>query len=191
MGQNVLRLVGYWDDPLTPDGWPSVRDFVCAGLSAVERDAVVAYLRSGTPFVALAGFSACRVCGIANGSTELTDGEYFVWPEGLVHYVETHDVRLPEEVVTIARRGPARPVDPLAVEPALFETRELVVDERWWRSLPLSTSHRAEPPAQRALVERLLPSRSHVAETLIAIETVSYEVTAMVSSLDFCSDSGN
>ncbi|WP_127502582.1 hypothetical protein [Actinoplanes solisilvae] len=100
-------------------------------MSAEERGAVVAYLRSGTAVVAAAGFSVCRVCGDDNGSTELTDGEHFVWPEGLAHYVEAHDVRLPDEVVAVAARGPARPVDPLAIGPDLFAT----VDEQWWRSL--------------------------------------------------------
>jgi hypothetical protein len=30
------------------------------------------------------------------GSSELTDG-YWVWPEGLIHYVEVHGVSLPED----------------------------------------------------------------------------------------------
>ena len=30
------------------------------------------------------------------GRTDLTDGT-FVWPDGLAHYVERHDVRLPEQ----------------------------------------------------------------------------------------------
>ncbi|GIE36219.1 hypothetical protein Ait01nite_092640 [Actinoplanes italicus] len=127
---------------MTPEDWPSVSDFLGAG-SLIERDAVLAYLRSGTPLVAFAGRSVCRVCGIDNGSTELTDGEYFIWPEGLAHYVEAHNVRLPEDVVAVARRGPARPIDPSAVERALFETRDLVVDEQWWRCLPRSR-HRAD-----------------------------------------------
>jgi hypothetical protein len=50
--------------------------------------------------------------GEANGSTELTDGKHFVWPQGLAHYVEAHDVRLPDDVMVVAERGPAGPVDP-------------------------------------------------------------------------------
>lgn len=135
MGQDTLRLIGYWYEPSTPEDWPSVSGFV-GECPPTERDAVVAYLRSGTPLVAFAGHSVCRVCGLDNGSTELTDGEHFVWPQGLAHYVEAHHVRLPQEVVAVARRGPAQPIDPIAVERALFETRTLVVDEQWWRSLP-------------------------------------------------------
>ncbi|RAK34456.1 hypothetical protein B0I29_11155 [Actinoplanes lutulentus] len=147
MSQKVLRLVGYWDDPSTPDGWPDVHDFLDDSLPAEERDAVVAYLRSGTVYVAFAGLSVCRVCGVLNGSTEMTDGEHFVWPEGLSHYVESHGVRLPAEVLEVARRGLIRPIDLLAFERALFETRELTIDERWWRSLSAITSRRARHPA--------------------------------------------
>jgi hypothetical protein len=138
MSQAILRLVGYWNDSSAPapDGWPDVHVFLSEDLQPDERDDLVAYLRSGTVFVAFAGFSTCRLCGILNGSTEMTDGEHFVWPEGLSHYVEAHSVRLPAEVLEVARRGAARPVDPLAFERALFETQELTIDEGWWRRLP-------------------------------------------------------
>ncbi|GIE90158.1 hypothetical protein [Actinoplanes regularis] len=149
MSQKILRSIGCWSDPSAPNDLPDVRDFVGDGLSAEERDAVVAYLHSGTVFVASAGFSVCRVCGIRNGSTELTDGEHFVWPEGLSHYVESHDVRLPEEVLAVARRGPARPIDPFTFERALFETRAVAIDERWWRSLPAIMSRRDMQPTDK------------------------------------------
>ncbi|WP_269748404.1 hypothetical protein [Actinoplanes awajinensis] len=38
---------------------------------------MVTYLRSGTEYVAFAGYSLCRVCGIQNGTTELTDDEHW------------------------------------------------------------------------------------------------------------------
>ena len=37
------------------------------------------------------------------GSAELTDG-YWVWPEGLVKYVETHKIRLPVEFIEHMKR---------------------------------------------------------------------------------------
>jgi hypothetical protein len=95
-----------------------------------ERDVVVAYLRSGTTLVAFAGTSVCRLCGVDNGGTELTDGFHFIWPDGFAQSVEAHDPRLPEDVVMIARRGPARPVDPFDVERVMFETGDVLVDER-------------------------------------------------------------
>lgn len=135
MSQRVLRVIGYWQDPSAPKARPDVRDFVDPGIDPEQRAAVATYLRSGTVFVAAAGFSTCRICGIVNGSTELTDGKHFVWPQGLAHYVEVHDVRLPDDVTAIAERGPAEPVDPSEVERALFGTHELAVDEHWWRTV--------------------------------------------------------
>jgi hypothetical protein len=128
----LLRLIGYWDGRAAPGDWPDVCSFVATCDSAVGR-AVAAYLRSGTVFAATAGVSVCRLCGGANGSAEQTDGEHFVWPEGLAHYVEEHGVRLPDEVVAVAVRGPARPV---ALE---WFTREalasggVTIDVDWWR----------------------------------------------------------
>ena len=133
--RRTIRLIGYWQGPLVPDGWPDVREFVSESPSVELRRAVATYLRSGTAFVVAAGFSACRFCGIRNGSAELTDGEHFVWPQGLAHYVESHDVWLPEEVVTVARRGPAPPVDPLGFGLAQLETGEVEVDYKWWQSV--------------------------------------------------------
>jgi hypothetical protein len=135
VGLRVLRLIGYWDGPFTGEGWPDVRDFIDIDSDVEQRRAVAEYLRSGTAFAFAGGWSNCRVCDIRNGTTELTDGLHFVWPEGLAHYVEEHAVRLPDEVLAIAERGPAQIVDPAAMERAIFETRELAIADEWWRSL--------------------------------------------------------
>ncbi|MEU8285341.1 hypothetical protein AB0C01_13470 [Micromonospora sp. NPDC048905] len=131
----VLRLIGYWDGPAVSETLPDVCDFVTADANVTLRRAVAAYLRSGTVFTATAGVSVCRLCGAANGSTEQTDGEHFVWPEGLAHYVEEHDVRLPDEIAAVALSGVAAPVDSEWFEHAVLETGELRIDEDWWRGL--------------------------------------------------------
>jgi len=64
------------------------------------------------------GISPCRLCGIKNGSLEFTDGTY-LWPEGLVHYIREHAVRMPEAVVAHA-------------EARLAEVEEAQVDDAWW-----------------------------------------------------------
>ena len=131
----TLRLIGYWDGPAAPKGLPDVCDFVCLDADVTMQRAVAAYLRSGTVFVAGAGVSVCRLCGAANGSTEQTDGDHFVWPEGLAHYVEEHGVRLPDEVAAAAARGAAPAVDLECFTRALLKTGELRVDVDWWYGL--------------------------------------------------------
>ncbi|UQU64547.1 hypothetical protein COUCH_37300 [Couchioplanes caeruleus] len=131
MARKVLRLIGYWRGDRDAMRWPDVRDFMGTGAGGADS-AVAAYLRSGTLFAAAAGRSPCRVCGVANGSGEVTDGELFVWPEGLSHYVEAHGVVLPEEVVAAARRGVARAVDSSEFVRKMFDSGEIVIDDEWW-----------------------------------------------------------
>jgi hypothetical protein len=114
----ALRLIGYWAGP-HESGWPRVKDFVDPGWDARERERIAIYLREGMSIRFYMGISMCRLCGSPNGSGEQTDGTY-LWPEGLTHYVEVHNVRLPEEFVEHALR----------VQDA-FDGVE--VDRDWWR----------------------------------------------------------
>ncbi|WP_327011281.1 hypothetical protein OHA72_30780 [Dactylosporangium sp. NBC_01737] len=121
----VLRMIGYWDGPAAPDGLPDVCGSVTPGADPAVQRSVAAYLRSGTVLAVAAGMSRCRLCGTVNGSAELSDGTHFVWPEGLAHYVEAHDVRLPDEVAAVAARGPAPAVDPGPLS-------DVPADMAWW-----------------------------------------------------------
>jgi len=61
-------------------------------------------------------FDECSVPDQQMGSRDLTDGTW-VWPEGLAHYVEAHEVSLPEAFVehSVRQAGsglPERSVDP-------------------------------------------------------------------------------
>ena len=59
------------------------------------------------------------------GSGEFSDGEW-LWPEGLAHYIEAHQVRLPEPVVeSMERRGWRVPAD-------LGPLDGNLVDESFW-----------------------------------------------------------
>jgi hypothetical protein len=136
----TLRLIGYWAGPGAEE-WPDPRLFACSDPDAAGRQRVLEYLQAGTVYVAAGGASFCRFCGAANGSVELTDGEHFVWPEGLAHYVSDHDVCLPDAVTALMARPPV-PVDDLAFVHALFQTRRIKIDSDWWGSLRDSTSSR-------------------------------------------------
>lgn len=119
-----LEVLGWWFHEQAPDGWPRPQALV-ARWDAAERAVVARYLRAGKVLVSYAEASFCRfACGERDmGCSDLTDGT-FVWPEGLVHYVEQHAVRLPERFVAHARARGGE-VAPFALpEPAfgLFDT---------------------------------------------------------------------
>lgn len=91
-GDEKLYWVGYW---------ASEREPALPSPEVVEwhpdlRELVVDFLKAGEVRHRWRGFSTCRICGASNGTTCLTDG-VFMWPEGLAHYVEEHDVGIPRE----------------------------------------------------------------------------------------------
>ena len=96
-----LRLIGYWNQ----DGrhFPDPRKLVRPGwLAPDDLVSLLHYLRAAPLHDMQLGLSWCRFsCGAADrviGSREFWDG-IWVWPEGLAHYVECHQVMLPEEFV--------------------------------------------------------------------------------------------
>lgn len=100
-----LKLIGYWHaDSELDEGaqWPRPDDFIDESWERYEREDVARYLEHGFFYRCSMGNSHCRICGVSNGSLELTDGTYY-WPEGLAHYVDAHNVRLPEEFLEHVR----------------------------------------------------------------------------------------
>lgn len=97
-----LRYLGYWktrDKRYTRDPRPNPQDFVDLTWGPSHREAVVAYLQSGTLLYFWIGSSTCRFCKLRpNGKLCLTDGT-FGWPEGLAHYVQEHGLRPPQEFI--------------------------------------------------------------------------------------------
>lgn len=97
-----LEVLGWWFSPFAPSTLPRPQALV-GGWEPRARELVLRYLRGGKVLVRYPEASFCRFdCGEqAMGASDLTDGRY-VWPEGLAHYVERHDVRLPEPFVAHA-----------------------------------------------------------------------------------------
>lgn len=92
----ILKTIGYWWSEFEQD-LPSPSKHV-GPYSPEEKQRIVSYLQGGDTVHQYRGSSSCRICGCRNGSTEYTDGEY-IWPSGLTHYIEDHDVLLPLEFV--------------------------------------------------------------------------------------------
>lgn len=109
---NKLRPLGHWqpqiislnEPDLESDDLPDPSNLVCRNwIESSLKKKLVAYLRNGLTYNSYRGVSYCRFgCGIDNcemGFREFTDGVW-VWPEGLQHYVNKHDVMLPDEFVS-------------------------------------------------------------------------------------------
>jgi hypothetical protein len=94
-----LRAIGYWIGSGNTE-LPHPQNFQDLNWNAIEKQMVIDYLQKGTIAIAYMGLSWCRFeCGELNmGASDLSDGIY-CWPEGLVHYIEKHSVRLPEEFI--------------------------------------------------------------------------------------------
>jgi len=125
-----LKLIGYWapdrwahsrargDSPGDGAGRPfkeeeeslfiHPRHRVDPGWEMEDRARIVQYLFDAPAVAFSRGMSYCRFgCGW-NGSAERSDGVW-VWPEGLAHYVQSHDVRLPDDLISHVRRRGFRP----------------------------------------------------------------------------------
>jgi hypothetical protein len=105
---NTPRPLGFWHYPY--DGQqelPYPGALVCPGwLPPDEITKLIAYLKTGATYETWRGLSHCRFqCGVDDremGCRDFTDG-LWIWPEGLYHYIETHDIRLPEEFIASCR----------------------------------------------------------------------------------------
>lgn len=102
---NKKILIGYWNndnndypeyphpkDLIDPEYWKAIEK------AYINKSYFVEYLDSGIPSTHYRGFSVCRICGIALGSSERCDDKY-VWPYKLSHYIQEHDVMLPIEFI--------------------------------------------------------------------------------------------
>lgn len=115
-----LEILGHWFNPHAPATLPRPQSLV--GVWDPERRAAVLnYLRAGRELTRFPEPSFCRFdCGIAHtGAGDYTDGRW-VWPEGLPHYVESHDVRLPEPFVTHAHACGGEPPSPIRIPKVVF-----------------------------------------------------------------------
>ena len=126
-----IRLIGYWNSDFEPQ-WPNPYHFVDRTWDKAERELVINHLISGFPMNWQMGYSWCRFqCGKTNnGSKELSDG-YYIWPEGLVHYLEAHEIKLPLEFIEHCKTYRA------SDEKTLFHRERIHenyynINDKWW-----------------------------------------------------------
>lgn len=98
MNRKLYLAIGYWyeeDRPNLPDpAW-----FTDDNYPEQEKKKVIDYLKKGKQITLYRGWSNCRICGEKTpGGSDDTDGLY-IFPSGLVHYVEKHNLHLPDEFI--------------------------------------------------------------------------------------------
>lgn len=69
-----------------------------------DKNKIINYLKNGSSCAQYLGWSTCRICRKENGFSDFTDDKW-IWPEGLAHYVEDHNVRLPREFINHMRNN--------------------------------------------------------------------------------------
>lgn len=104
--QRPLLTVGHWGSA-GGSRYPNPVNLIDDSWDEDERYDVMTYLEHAAVARAYMGYSPCRICGSDNGNLELTDGT-FIWPDGLVHYVRDHAIRLLEAFVGHVRQQVAR-----------------------------------------------------------------------------------
>lgn len=103
----MLEKIGYWNDETMED---FIEPQVLVGQWASKRlkQRVLDYLGAGRVASDHDGHCRCRFkCSTGEQPMrcrDLTDGTW-VWPESLVHYVDKHDVVLPDEFIDHAERN--------------------------------------------------------------------------------------
>ena len=121
-----LIAIGYWKSEYEPN-YPHPQQLQDESWNKDEKQLVIDHLRNSITAILYKGFSWCRFnCGENDMGTKcLTDGIY-IFPEKLYHYLESHDVRLPNKFVEhVKNYKPIQEID--------FEVGN--IDYTWWEKV--------------------------------------------------------
>jgi hypothetical protein len=102
--ENLIQIGFWYSDVDSIKDFPKVETAMGWSWDPVERARVAEYLKFGKKHEQWRGSSACRVCGLDNGSQDLTDG-FYVWPQGYAHYVLEHGVKPPQDFIDLVLHG--------------------------------------------------------------------------------------
>jgi len=95
----IINMIGFWP----PEFTDSPPYFILDKTNEYDREGMISYLESGFKIIDWFGYSFCRFnCGTSGmemGVYDVTDGEW-VWPQGLIHYIDKHNIDLPVEFIS-------------------------------------------------------------------------------------------
>jgi hypothetical protein len=103
MKDKQIHTEGYWystqepqyPKPIAVDEPFEDKQAIVDAMKKLEKDI---YLHKKGNIVYFKGFSTCRCCKEINGTVEYTYKNW-KWPEGLIHYVEVHNIRPSDEFI--------------------------------------------------------------------------------------------
>lgn len=166
MGDSSIKIIGYWHSFSEPH-FPDPAHFIDEPVDNEIKKLTLQYLRSGIKTNAIyLGSSWCRFrCGTpSTGSAEYTDGEY-VWPEGLLHYVEHHNIRLPQIILDKILSTPTQKI----VVP--HDIQLLNINYDWWKNQrgtnTTQKSYRSLNPIGRLTIQQIESSKTDVQEIVL------------------------
>lgn len=123
--KNTLTAVGYWHSIFEPE-YPDPAWFIDENWHPAEKKMVIAHLLQGQILADWTGQSWCRFrCGETQmGAKDMTDGVY-IYPQGLVHYLEIHQVKLPDEFIRHVQQ-----YKPMEIN---FGLEHCIITHDWWK----------------------------------------------------------
>jgi hypothetical protein len=124
--KHKLTAIGYWHSIFEPE-YPDPAKFIDLQWNVAEKITVIEHISQARVIADWTGQSWCRFrCGeMQLGSQDVTDGIY-IFPEGLVHYLQHHHVRLPEEFIRHVRH-----YQPVEIN---FGLEQCEIHYDWWIS---------------------------------------------------------
>jgi len=87
-----LKIVGYWGN------WDNDTKMPKPNSATYDVQTITDKLKNADYIRGYRGVTNCRICGERLGAGELTNYEY-VFPDSLYHYVEKHEVALPDFLI--------------------------------------------------------------------------------------------
>ncbi|WP_054851350.1 hypothetical protein [Olleya sp. ITB9] len=71
-------------------------DFFDCGIIK-NKNIIIRYLRNGYEVSSVSTAKECEICNKPVGSTLYLSDGYWIWPKWLIHYVQEHNMKLPND----------------------------------------------------------------------------------------------
>jgi hypothetical protein len=100
------------------EGIPDIGSFIDKTWCPKDKSLIMNYLKTSPNVVASSAMpTVCLLCGemLGDPGSFFSDG-FWLWPERLVHYIEKHDLRIPDEMVRYIQEAKYIPPSKLDVD---------------------------------------------------------------------------